>query len=87
MRHLTSKFATTDHSYISDKLKTIFFIYRMATILAFDVKIEREAQTIADDVGVKIFSADIIYHLQDAFLKHRFLTHITTYGLLRPACP
>ena len=25
----------------------------------------------ADSLGVKIFSADIIYHLFDAFLKHR----------------
>nr|CAB3241971.1 eukaryotic translation initiation factor 5B-like [Phallusia mammillata] len=42
-----------------------------AVILAFDVKVEREAQEIADSVGVKIFTADIIYHLFDAFMKHR----------------
>ncbi len=39
--------------------------------MAFDVKVEREAQEMADGLGVKIFTADIIYHLFDAFLKHR----------------
>ena len=47
-----------------------------AVILAFDVKVEKEAQTMADDLGVKVFKADIIYHLQDAFIKHRWLSHI-----------
>ncbi|XP_060581506.1 eukaryotic translation initiation factor 5B-like [Ruditapes philippinarum] len=42
-----------------------------AVILAFDVKVEREAQEMADSLGVKIFTADIIYHLQDAFIKFR----------------
>ncbi|KAL5460056.1 hypothetical protein EMCRGX_G033474 [Ephydatia muelleri] len=42
-----------------------------AVILAFDVKVEREAQEYADTVGVKIFTADIIYHLFDKFMKHR----------------
>lgn len=40
-------------------------------ILAFDVKVEREAQEMADSLGVRIFTADIIYHLQDAFIKFR----------------
>lgn len=40
-------------------------------ILAFDVRVEREAQEMADNLGVKVFSADIIYHLFDSFLKHR----------------
>lgn len=40
-------------------------------ILAFDVRVERDAQDMADNLGVKIFSADIIYHLFDSFLKHR----------------
>ena len=44
---------------------------RWAVILAFDVRIERDAQEMADSLGVKIFSADIIYHLFDSFLKHR----------------
>ncbi|KAH7375597.1 eukaryotic translation initiation factor 5B [Plectosphaerella cucumerina] len=39
-------------------------------MLCFDVKVDKEAQSYADDVGVKIFQADIIYHLFDAFTKH-----------------
>ncbi|XP_011159487.1 eukaryotic translation initiation factor 5B [Solenopsis invicta] len=42
-----------------------------ATILAFDVKIERDAQELADSLGVKIFQADIIYHLFDKFTNYR----------------
>ncbi|KAI3513595.1 hypothetical protein L1887_20931 [Cichorium endivia] len=38
-----------------------------ATILAFDVKVTPEARELADDLGVKIFIADIIYHLFDQF--------------------
>lgn len=38
-----------------------------ATILAFDVKVTPEARELADEVGVKIFIADIIYHLFDQF--------------------
>ena len=44
---------------------------RWAVILAFDVRVEREAQEMADNLGVQVFSADIIYHLFDSFLKHR----------------
>ncbi|TKR78187.1 hypothetical protein L596_019037 [Steinernema carpocapsae] len=42
-----------------------------ACILAFDVRVEREAQIFADKENVKIFQADIIYHLEDAFLKYK----------------
>ncbi|XP_050362843.1 eukaryotic translation initiation factor 5B [Nymphalis io] len=42
-----------------------------ATILAFDVKIERDAQEMAENLGVKIFAADIIYHLFDKFTAYR----------------
>jgi translation initiation factor 5B len=42
-----------------------------AVILAFDVKVERDAQDMADHVGVKIFTADIIYHLFDKFIGYR----------------
>lgn len=45
--------------------------FRWAVILAFDVRVERDAQEMADSLGVKIFVADIIYHLFDNFLKHR----------------
>ena len=41
-----------------------------AVMLCFDVKIDRDAQAYADEVGVKIFTADIIYHLFDDFTKH-----------------
>ncbi|XP_060754859.1 eukaryotic translation initiation factor 5B [Neoarius graeffei] len=42
-----------------------------AVILAFDVKVERDSQEMADSLGVRIFSAEIIYHLFDAFTKYR----------------
>lgn len=38
-----------------------------AQLLAFDVPIDKDAQDMADEVGVKIFRADIIYHLFDQF--------------------
>ena len=41
-----------------------------AVMLCFDVKVDKEAQAYADDQGVKIFTADIIYHLFDDFTKH-----------------
>ena len=40
-------------------------------ILAFDVKVEREAQEIADSLGVRIFTAEIIYHLFDQFTAYQ----------------
>ena len=36
-------------------------------ILAFDVKVERDALELADSSGIKIFTADIICHLFDKF--------------------
>lgn len=44
---------------------------RYAVILAFDIKVEREAQELADSLGVRIFTADIIYHLFDKFMAYR----------------
>jgi len=41
-----------------------------AVMLCFDVKVDKEAVAYAQEVGVKIFTADIIYHLFDAFTKH-----------------
>ncbi|RWR91328.1 Elongation factor [Cinnamomum micranthum f. kanehirae] len=38
-----------------------------AAILAFDVKVTPEARELAEETGVKIFIADIIYHLFDQF--------------------
>ncbi|XP_002732156.2 eukaryotic translation initiation factor 5B-like [Saccoglossus kowalevskii] len=42
-----------------------------AVLLAFDVKVEREAQEMAEKEGVRIFQADIIYHLFDSFMRYR----------------
>lgn len=41
-----------------------------ATILAFDIKVTPEAAEYADKIGVRIFTADIIYHLTDQFYKY-----------------
>ena len=41
-----------------------------AVILAFDVKVTADARQHAENVGVKIFTADIIYHLQDSFVRY-----------------
>jgi translation initiation factor 5B len=41
-----------------------------AVMLCFDVKVDKEAAAYATEVGVKIFTADIIYHLFDDFTKH-----------------
>ncbi|PHU18891.1 hypothetical protein BC332_10042 [Capsicum chinense] len=38
-----------------------------ATILAFDVRIAQDAKELADKVGVKIYTADIIYHRFNQF--------------------
>jgi translation initiation factor 5B len=38
-----------------------------ATVLAFDVKVTPEAREAAESLGVRIFTADIIYHLTDQF--------------------
>jgi translation initiation factor 5B len=40
-----------------------------ATILAFDVDVEKEAREHAVEMGVRIFTADIIYHLFDQFTR------------------
>jgi translation initiation factor 5B len=41
-----------------------------ATILCFDVKVDKDAQDLAEEMGVKIFKADIIYHLFDQFTAY-----------------
>jgi translation initiation factor 5B len=46
-----------------------------ATILAFDVPIDPDALTYANENKVKIFTADIIYHLFDQFIAHRSKTN------------
>lgn len=41
-----------------------------AVMLCFDVKVDKDALELADQMGVKIFTAEIIYHLFDEFTKH-----------------
>jgi len=41
-----------------------------ATILAFDTTIDAEAKEMAEENNVRIFSADIIYHLFDQFTSY-----------------
>ena len=41
-----------------------------ATILAFDVKVTPEAAKFAEEEGIKIFTANIIYHLFDEFTAY-----------------
>lgn len=43
---------------------------KFAVILAFDVPVNREAQQLAESMGVRIFTADIIYHLFDQFTAY-----------------
>ncbi|OAA69037.1 mitochondrial translation initiation factor IF-2 [Cordyceps fumosorosea ARSEF 2679] len=42
----------------------------LAIMMCFDVKVDKEAQQYADEQGIRIFTADIIYHLFDAFNAH-----------------
>ena len=41
-----------------------------ATILCFDIKVENEAIAFAEENGIMIFTANIIYHLFDQFTEH-----------------
>ncbi|KAJ2004652.1 eukaryotic translation initiation factor 5B [Coemansia thaxteri] len=41
-----------------------------AVMLCFDVKVDKDAEDMANEMGVKLFKADIIYHLFDAFTAH-----------------
>jgi translation initiation factor 5B len=41
-----------------------------AQLLAFDVPIDKDAQDLANEMGVKIFSANIIYHLFDKYTAY-----------------
>jgi len=42
-----------------------------AVLLCFDVKIDKDAEETAAEMGVKIFSANIIYHLFDSFTAYQ----------------
>jgi translation initiation factor 5B len=41
-----------------------------ATILAFDVRVTPEALAFAENEGIKVFTAKIIYHLFDDFTAY-----------------
>ena len=43
----------------------------LAIMLCFDVKVDKEAEQYAEDHKIKIFNADIIYHLFDAFTAYQ----------------
>lgn len=48
-------------------------------MLAFDVKVTPEARAASEELGVRIFTADIIYHLTDqfdAYLKEKLLAQV-----------
>jgi len=42
----------------------------LACILCFDVPIDRDAEKLAEEMGIRLFRADIIYHLFDAFTAY-----------------
>ena len=43
---------------------------KFACLLAFDVPVTREAREMAESLGVRVFTADIIYHLFDQFTAY-----------------
>ncbi|KAL4075578.1 hypothetical protein J3A83DRAFT_4356844 [Scleroderma citrinum] len=42
----------------------------LAVILAFDVPVDKDTEKLAEEMGIRIFKADIIYHLFDAFTAY-----------------
>lgn len=46
------------------------FRKEFATIMAFDVEVDADAKAMAEKEGVRIFTADIIYHLFDQFTAY-----------------
>lgn len=45
-------------------------VKKFACLLAFDVPVAKEARELAEEIGLKIFTADIIYHLFDQFTAY-----------------
>jgi translation initiation factor 5B len=43
---------------------------KYAVILAFDVEVVSDAKELANSLGIRIFTADIIYHLFDKFISY-----------------
>ena len=46
-----------------------------AVMLCFDVKVDKEAADLAAEIGIRIFQADIIYHLFDMFTSYMTSIH------------
>ncbi|KAJ7590596.1 hypothetical protein C8J56DRAFT_1013560 [Mycena floridula] len=42
----------------------------LACILCFDVTVDKDAERLAEEMGIKLFKADIIYHLFDKFKEY-----------------
>ncbi|KAG8970054.1 hypothetical protein FRC03_011853 [Tulasnella sp. 419] len=42
----------------------------LACILCFDVPVDKDAEKMAEEMGIRLFKADIIYHLFDAFTAY-----------------
>ncbi|SJL01358.1 uncharacterized protein ARMOST_04678 [Armillaria ostoyae] len=42
----------------------------LACILCFDVPVDKEAERMAEEMGIRLFKADIIYHLFDKFTAY-----------------
>ena len=64
------RYASVDPVHKKDVIMASLMLEKkkeFAAILAFDVKVTREAQELADELGVKIFTADVIYHLSNMF--------------------
>lgn len=60
--------------YKRDVMKATTMLERapeLAVMLCFDVKVDKEAEQYAEEQKIKIFNADIIYHLFDAFSAYQ----------------
>lgn len=60
--------------YKRDVMKATTMLERapeLAIMLCFDVKVDKEAEQYAEEQKIKIFNADIIYHLFDAFTAYQ----------------
>ncbi|EDK42389.1 hypothetical protein LELG_00567 [Lodderomyces elongisporus NRRL YB-4239] len=60
--------------YKRDVMKAVTMLDKapeLAVMLCFDVKVDKEAEHYADEQNIKIFNADIIYHLFDAFTAYQ----------------
>ncbi|KIJ19788.1 hypothetical protein PAXINDRAFT_160497 [Paxillus involutus ATCC 200175] len=59
--------------YKKDIMRTATMLEKakeLAVVLAFDVPVDKDAEKLAEEMGIKIFKADIIYHLFDAFTAY-----------------